>query len=347
VYVSSIDTHTVHALDAEDGKPLWSFTAGGRVDSPPTIHGNLVLFGSADGWVYALAASDGQLAWRLRAAPESRNIVAFGRVESAWPVHGSVLVRDGVAHFAAGRSSYLDGGIHVFSADPKSGEVFSHRCIDSPDPETGKQPMQGSPRELTGALSDVMVGSPRGVTMRQLRLDGDEGGTPAGHLISNAGFLDDSWFNRAPWMLDGVAGQLLVFDERIVCGIRACSSSGKGGFVYPGKGYGLFAVERQKKSKKPVNVWKSTVAIRPRAAVLAAGRLFIAGPPDAVDPDDPWAAFEGRKGGVLMALSATDGNTLNELPLDAPPVFDGLIATPGRLYFSTTAGRVVCLRNGK
>jgi len=37
VFVSAIDTHTIHALDADSGERLWSYTAGGRVDSPPTI----------------------------------------------------------------------------------------------------------------------------------------------------------------------------------------------------------------------------------------------------------------------------------------------------------------------
>ena len=54
-----------HALDATDGHSLWAFTAGGRVDSPPTMVRGLVLFGSADGWVYALREADGVLAWRF------------------------------------------------------------------------------------------------------------------------------------------------------------------------------------------------------------------------------------------------------------------------------------------
>ncbi len=44
------------------GEPRWSYTAGGQIDSPPTVYRGLVLFGSADGYVYALWASDGQLA---------------------------------------------------------------------------------------------------------------------------------------------------------------------------------------------------------------------------------------------------------------------------------------------
>ena len=94
-----------------DGSRRWSFTAGGRVDSPPTIHDGRVLFGSADGWVYCLRASDGQLVWRFRAAPEQRRIMASGQSESAWPVHGSVLVPNGSCIASRGASMFLDGGL--------------------------------------------------------------------------------------------------------------------------------------------------------------------------------------------------------------------------------------------
>ena len=42
VLLASVDTHTVHALDAASGDPLWQYTAGGRIDSPPTISQGLV-----------------------------------------------------------------------------------------------------------------------------------------------------------------------------------------------------------------------------------------------------------------------------------------------------------------
>jgi len=52
VYVASVDTHTVYALSADSGKQRWCFTADARIDSPPTIHGALVLFGCSDARVY-------------------------------------------------------------------------------------------------------------------------------------------------------------------------------------------------------------------------------------------------------------------------------------------------------
>ena len=84
----------------------------------------MVLFGSADGRVYCLRASDGQLIWRFLAAPSDQRIGSFDQIESTWPVHGSVLLCEGVAYFTAGRSTYLDGGIRVYGLNPVTGEIL-------------------------------------------------------------------------------------------------------------------------------------------------------------------------------------------------------------------------------
>jgi hypothetical protein len=44
VFVASVDAHTVHAVAADSGQRLWDYTAGGRIDSPPTLHQGRVLF---------------------------------------------------------------------------------------------------------------------------------------------------------------------------------------------------------------------------------------------------------------------------------------------------------------
>ena len=47
VFVCDADTHALYALDSETGKTLWTFTTDGRIDSPPTYHKGMVLFGGA------------------------------------------------------------------------------------------------------------------------------------------------------------------------------------------------------------------------------------------------------------------------------------------------------------
>jgi outer membrane protein assembly factor BamB len=110
---------------------------GGRVDSPPTIHRGTVLFGSADGWVYCLRLSDGDLIWRFLAAPADVRTVANDRLESVWPVHGSVLVLGDVAYCSAGRSTWLDGGIRLYGLDPATGKILHRHHFVSRHPEIG------------------------------------------------------------------------------------------------------------------------------------------------------------------------------------------------------------------
>ena len=105
VFVASRNAYQVYAVHARDGKLRWRYTTGGPVEAPPTVYRGLCLIGSNDGWVDCLRAGDGQLVWRIRAAPHDRLICSNGRLESAWPVRGGVLVGGGVAYFAAGRHS--------------------------------------------------------------------------------------------------------------------------------------------------------------------------------------------------------------------------------------------------
>ncbi|MFQ6130499.1 MAG: PQQ-binding-like beta-propeller repeat protein [Armatimonadota bacterium] len=219
VFVASVDMHTVQALDASSGDVLWSYTTGGRVDSPPTVHEGRVLFGSADGWVYCLRASDGALMWRVRAAPVERRIVAFEQLESAWPVHGSVLVQDGALYCVAGRSMFLDGGLRLLRLDPATGRKLSETVLDDRDPETGENlQVHVKILNMPVALPDVLSSDGRHLYMKSQVFDlqgvrqevaphsgnaAEQGSVQAGetaHLFAPMGFLDGSWFHRAYWV---------------------------------------------------------------------------------------------------------------------------------------------------
>ena len=253
VFVAKVDTHTVYALDAGSGKTLWSYTTGGRVDSPPTIYQSMAIFGCADGYVYSLRASDGELVWRFRAAPDDRRLTAFEQVESVWPVHGSVLVQNGLVYCVAGRSMYLDGGLHLMQLDPKTGRKVSEKVLDDRDPETGKS-MQTRIQILNMpvALPDILSSDGKHVYMRSQKFDmsgkrleiGPHSGNPADqgsvqqgegvHLFCPSGFLDDSYWHRTYWVYGrsfagghagyyqagkfAPAGRLLVFDDSTVYG---------------------------------------------------------------------------------------------------------------------------------
>lgn len=409
VYVASRDAHTVHSLDAGTGEPLWRFVAGGRVDSPPTVHADLVIFGSADGRVYCLRASDGALLWRFLAAPSDRRIACFDQIESVWPVHGSVLVRDGVAYASAGRSTYLDGGIRVWALDPFSGEALHETTLEGPFPDFPDG--RDFAFYVLGANSDVLVSEGEHVYLRQKKLSltleevktpvlSSKGAQDVGlHIFSTAGLLDGSWYNRTFWMYSKrwpgfqlanqapKSGQLLVVDDESTYAVKVFYRRNvHSPMFFPGReGYLLFAdrnfnepqIVGEEGAREPVAWlpqshiprdgnpglesaafgrdkmigytraepprWAAWVPVRIRAMVKAGDALFVAGPRDDFDEKDPHAALEGSKGVLLAAVSAKDGRILSERALEAPPVFDGLIAARGRLIVSLEDGTVACL----
>lgn len=173
VYVAVKDCHTLHALDANDGRPLWHFAAGGRIDSAPTVRRGRVLFGCADGCVYCLRATDGALAWRFRAAPSDRQIVAFNQLESPWRVHGSVMVEGGVVYCTAGRSSFLDGGIRLYGLDPSTGAVRCRTCVDtwSRTRDDAKAKPFVPAYHMEGACSDILVAQDGFIYLGQYKFD--------------------------------------------------------------------------------------------------------------------------------------------------------------------------------
>jgi len=412
VFVAAADANKVHAVDAKTGEPVWNFTAAGRIDSPPTIHHGLCLFGARDGYVYCLRAGDGTLVWRFLAAPMDRRMGAFDRIESVWPVHGSVLVRKGVAYVTAGRSSYCDGGIHLWGLDPKSGKILHQGRIEGPFPEVDKATRDDA-FYLTGANSDVLVSEGDAIYMRQKKLTPEleelevpvfssKGAQDVGlHVFSTSSLLDDSWYNRAFWMYSkrwpgfqlanqaSKTGQLLVVDDQNTYALRVFYRRNvHSPMFFPGKkGYLLFADRNDNEPqlvgepgwRKPVEwlpqshipregnpgldsvnrgfgadkgigytraeppLWTSWLPIRVRAMTKAADVLFVAGPPDQFDPDDPYAAFEGRRGGRLAVVAAKDGKTICEQEIETVPVFDGLIAARGKLFMSTEDGNLMCL----
>lgn len=123
VFVAEPDAHAVHALDRTTGAKRWTYTAGGRVDSPPTYYRGLLLFGSSDGYVQAVRADNSTLVWRFRAAPIDQRIMVRGQLESLWPVFGTVLVYNDVVYALAGRHGDADGGMFFYALDPLTGDV--------------------------------------------------------------------------------------------------------------------------------------------------------------------------------------------------------------------------------
>ncbi len=386
IFVAEPDAHTVYALSADNGQRLWQFVADGRVDSPPTIHEGLCLFGSTDGHVYCLTAAEGRLVWRFRAAPEDRQIFAMDQLESVWPVHGSVLVRDGKVYCTAGRSSHLDGGIYVYALDPNSGEIVHQTRINSDEPDVEKY--GGRPFDMEGARSDILVAGKEDIYLYQNRLKPDLTWEPMpqitklgdrkgeAHIMTTDGFLDPTWFNRTYWTYGErwpgyyftyrgpKAGQILVFDEANTYALKVYTERvGHSPEFRPGSGYDLVADRNTTKpvldemdigaekgrgfTRTELPIWSTKTPIRVHGMLVAQDRLYLAGTPDLLPGWTAHEAMIGKRGATFRVVSTSDGTTLSEFSMKEAPVFDGLIAAGDRLFMATMDGTLVCLGGKK
>ncbi|MHC4396307.1 MAG: outer membrane protein assembly factor BamB family protein [Planctomycetota bacterium] len=170
------------------------------------------------------------------------------------------------------------------------------------------------------------------------------------------------------------AGRILVFDDSKVYGFGRKPQYYK--WTTPIE-HQLFAADRllpapdenstdKDGSKKKFFVnhhWTKDLPLFARAMVNAGRTLFVAGPADIIDEqqafkqiDDPkvWqnlteqaAVFNGKKGALLLALSADDGEKLAQYNLDNLPVFDGMAAASGRLYITAANGKISCFAENK
>ena len=320
------DAHRLYALDALDGRVLWTWTGGARIDSPPTIDRGRALFGSADGWVYCLRLEDGALIWRFRGAPQDRQIVVEEQLESVWPVPGSVLVVDADAYFVAGRNSYLDGGMFLYRLDAATGEVRGAARLEV-DPARRDAGVASG-----GHLPDILASDGRSLFLRSARFDLElrRQEDDVAHLFSPVGFLDDTWWHRSYWQVgtfmgsgwggwpragqQAPAGRLLVTDGSRVFGFGrnqyhnpgahvGIDAGGVWGPIGEGLGrwtyYHLFgqslagptaeALRRGAEPPPSEGDWTRRISVLGRAMVLAGPTLLVAGPEAPVDriPHDP------------------------------------------------------------
>lgn len=111
----------VRMLDGATGKEVWQYAIGFKILGAPAFAGGRVYAAAADGWLYCLAADNGALAWKFRAAPYDRLIRLNGQLVSTWPALGGPLVNDGVVYLVAGYQS--GNGVHACALDAATGAV--------------------------------------------------------------------------------------------------------------------------------------------------------------------------------------------------------------------------------
>ncbi|GIW78922.1 MAG: hypothetical protein KatS3mg105_0729 [Gemmatales bacterium] len=365
-FVMRPNAHELVAVDTSTGEVRWRFRANGRLDTPPAIYRGLCLFGSADGWVYAVRADTGDLVWRLRAAPTDERIVAHGQVESPWPVPGAVLVMDDVAYFAAGRQPLADGGILLFAVDPLTGKRHWVRRIDSV-PQKGFYENSG----LEFDPFDILHKEGKGIAMSRwiVSLDGRNVSVDKWNAFARLDMgAGGVWVPRGSWTYDArhqhrFAGEasrrpLVAFrDDNVYSYLNGTTTLFRRDFDLD-KG--------EKFNSKWITGWEAGKVARQNGRPYRTDRIAqnakwkvdpFADPKTPKKPVKYGTQLYNRIHGMALAkdrlyvvhqdgrlkvISTADGKVVTETRVP-PPAWDGLAIAEGKLFLTTQAGELVCL----
>ncbi len=323
VIVSLKNKQALYALNADSGKTAFRYFPSGRIDSPPTVYGKRIYFGSTDGHVYCLSLDDGTLVWKYQAAPSPVNHMFFENIESTHPVHGTVLVRDGKVYTVSGRSMFVDGGMRFLILDAKTGEKIVEHVMDDKVPGSDEElQMHHEFLNMPMALPDILSCNEDKIFMRfqefdlggnRLELDfprklyardmadkdrsvetlQDQKGKDA-HLFSGTGFLDDTWWHRTYWVYgknygSGWPGYYLAGKNTPAGRILSFDKSGIYGW---GRMKQYFKWSKQYQYMLHATdydyqpKWARAVPILVRAMVKADDRLHILGPEELINQED-------------------------------------------------------------
>jgi len=324
VVTAAIEEGRVIALDAESGTVLWKFDAGARIDSSPTLYRGRCFFGSRNGWLYALDLASGKLAWRLRAAPLERRLVAFGQVESAWPALGSVLAHDGVIYATAGLNSETDGGLAVLAVDAKTGEQLWARRIG-----------EGFVRS-----NDLLEFVDGGVLLRDCRLDPKTGeGTwpqakwpqpmPQRKGSGLEGLMDEGWTKTYQRRSGGY-----IFGPNLRANLRLCNAETMFGPDFAINKEAAQEATSETLKKPETYLWKTTSnETRPLALAMTPNALVYAGKNIQND----------HVSGYVQLVNPADGSILSQTALPAPVIHQGIAIAHNQIFVSLSNGAVACL----
>ena len=124
VYFGSSADDQVRALDLQNGAKRWEFFTEGPVRMAPTIANGRAYFGSDDGCVYCVDASQGQLVWRFQTAGSAPRIIpGNSRLICTQPVRTGVLIHEDTVRFGAGL--FPRQGTFQFALAAQSGQQLA------------------------------------------------------------------------------------------------------------------------------------------------------------------------------------------------------------------------------
>jgi len=335
VYAGLPEAHAVIAHDAATGKLLWRTPVGGPVDTPPTIAGGLCVFGCQDGAIYALSTADGALVWRFDGAPGRRLAMLNGRLASAFPAPGSVVVVGDKVHATVGYHVYL-GGLTTWMLDLASGKPLATNRVGDPTVSVPNK------ETVPNLLNDILVAA-------------DDGGLWIGkHLRIRP---DGTMNAKDKYSLPPIAMSRRVSVVGFTQGKRGGSTHSWGSPTWqPGRGmvrawtmvqegdriYGLQDASLDAGTlgedlrARATPLWSLTNAkdfkdLEVKTALIKAGdRLFMGG-----------GSYDGAKGSLYVI--SLDGKILQRFDLPSRLVPNGLAAAGGQIVATCVDGSLVAI----
>ena len=348
VYLNTVQTDSVLALDVATGTERWRFQADGPVRFAPLVWEDAVYLVSDDGHLYCLHCKDGSLRWKFRGGPSQRLILGNERLISTWPARGAPVVADGTLYFAAGIWPFM--GIFLHALDARTGTVIWTNDGDgsvylkqphNADSYAGVAP-QGP---LVVAGDELLVPGGRSVPAvydrktgkflrYQLAENGKRGGgaevVAAGAVFLNGGAA----FERATETSVGDFGRLPVTDGQTLFAVTkdVCRS-------YDLLGATITTTDTVDRKGKKVRV--------PRWNVRETGSVSLSGVLALIRAGDRlYAGAKGRVWAVNLPLPAQgDGPIAWQTEVTGTPL--SLVAAADRLFVSTQEGRLYCFGKKK
>ncbi len=163
MFVPSMVTDSITALDVRTGAVKWRFHAAGPVRLAPAAWKGKVYFVSDDGFLYCLDAATGRQRWKFRGLPErirDRKVLGEQRLISLRPARGGPVVHGSTVYFAAG--IWPREGIYIHALQAETGKVVwsntdSNR-IKGANPDHNQQQYAGmAPQGHLAVVGDRLI----------------------------------------------------------------------------------------------------------------------------------------------------------------------------------------------
>ncbi|MEQ1860088.1 MAG: PQQ-binding-like beta-propeller repeat protein [Chthoniobacteraceae bacterium] len=214
LFGSSADDQ-VYALDAATGAIRWRFFSEGPIRFAPAAWKDRVFVASDDGWLYALALTDGAVLWKHRAGPKPARVIGNERMISHWPARGGPVIWNDVVYYAGG--IWPSDGVFLHALDAATGHPLwsnseTGRMLMK-QPHGGAEALSGvAPQGYLLATDDALI-VPTGravpavferadgkLRYYHLQKNGQRGGTRA--------VLTDAYFLNSGCLFDVAAGEM-------------------------------------------------------------------------------------------------------------------------------------------